>query len=137
MKKTEDPYKAMLMLFRNVGGKAGLQSTVQIGTIVSPPPEIKVQWNGMLLDKKWFYIDDYWLQGHTRQIRGHIISATQNRGGGIGDSAYESHNHDINNDYTASIIYTDTVLMIPIMGDDNKTVKQFWILSKGKRLDGN
>lgn len=22
MKKTEDPYKAMLMLFRNVGGKA-------------------------------------------------------------------------------------------------------------------
>lgn len=30
MKKTEDPYKAMLMLFRNVGGKAGLQSTVQI-----------------------------------------------------------------------------------------------------------
>ena len=44
---------------------------------------------------------------------------------------------------TSSIIYTDTwqigdkVLMIPIMGDDNKTVKQFWILSKGKRLDGN
>ncbi len=143
MKKTEDPYKAMLMLFRNVGGRAGLQSTVQIGTIVSPPPEIKVQWNGMLLDKKWFYIDDYWLQGHTRQIRGHIISATQNRGGGGGDAAYESHNHDIDNDYTASIIYTDTwqigdkVLMIPIMGDDNKTVKQFWILSKGKRLDGN
>ena len=60
-----------------------------------------------------------------------------------GDAAYESHNHDIDNDYTASIIYTDTwqigdkVLMIPIMGDDNKTVKQFWILSKGKRLDGN
>ena len=52
MKKTEDPYKAMLMLFRNVGGKAGLQSTVQIGTIVSPPPEIKVKWNGILLDKK-------------------------------------------------------------------------------------
>ncbi len=41
------------------------------------------------------------------------------------------------------IIYTDTwqagdkILMIPIVGDDNKTVKQFWILSKGKRLDGN
>ncbi len=34
MKKTEDPYKAMLTLFRNVGGRAGLQSTVQIGTIV-------------------------------------------------------------------------------------------------------
>ncbi len=73
MKKTEDPYKAMLTLFRNVGGNAGLQSTAQIGTVVSPPPEIKVQWNGMLLDKKWFYIDDYWLQGHTRQIRGHIV----------------------------------------------------------------
>lgn len=80
-----------------------------------------------------------------RNIQGRYedISATQNRGGGSGDSAYESHNHDINNDYTASIIYTDTwqigdkVLMIPIMGDDNKTVKQFWILSKGKRLDGN
>jgi len=28
-------------------------------------------------------------------------------------------------------------LMIPIVGDDNKTVKQFWILSKGKRLDGS
>ena len=143
MKKTEDPYKAILTLFRNVGGNAGLQSTAQIGTIVSPPPEIKVQWNGMLLDKKWFYIDDYWLQGHTRQIRGHIVSATQNKSGGSGDAQYESHNHDIDNDYTASIIYTDTwqegdkILMIPIVGNDNKTVKQFWILSKGKRLDGN
>lgn len=143
MKKTEDPYKAMLTLFRNVGGNAGLQSTAQIGTVLEPPPNIKIKWNGIELDKKWFYIDDYWLQGHTRQIRGHIVSATQNKSGGSGDAQYESHNHDINNDYTASIIYTDTwqigdkVLMIPIMGDDNKTVKQFWILSKGKRLDGN
>ena len=54
MKKTEDPYKAMLMLFRNVGGKAGLQSTVQIGTIVSPPPEIKVQWMVCYLIKSGF-----------------------------------------------------------------------------------
>ena len=109
MKKTEDPYKAMLTLFRNVGGNAGLQSTAQIGTIVSPPPEIKVQWNGMLLDKKWFYTDDYWLQGHTRQIRGHIVSATQNKSGGSGDAQYESHNHEIDNDYTESFIYTDTL----------------------------
>ena len=65
MKKTEDPYKAMLTLFRNVGGRAGLQSTVQIGTIVSSPPEIKVQWNGMLLDKKWFYIDEKTWQKYT------------------------------------------------------------------------
>lgn len=143
MKKTEDAYKGMLKLFKDIGGNAGLQSMPQIGTIVSPPPEIKVQWNGMLLDKKWFYIDDYWLQGHTRQIKGHIVSATQNRSGGGDDAMFASHNHDIDNDYTASIIYTDTwhvgdkILMIPIQGSDNKTVKQFWILSKGKRLDGN
>lgn len=143
MKKTEDGYKAMLNLLRDIGGNAGLQSMPQIGTILEPPPNIKVKWNGMVLDKKWFYIDDYWIQGHTRQIKGHIVSATQNRSGGGGDAMFASHNHDIDNDYTASIIYTDTwhvgdkILMIPIQGSDNKTVKQFWILSKGKRLDGN
>lgn len=131
MKKTEDPYKAMLKLFRNVGGGGATNPPVQIGAIVSSPPEIKVQWNGKLLDKKWFYLMITGYRGSTDKIRGHIISATQNRGGGSGDSAYESHNHDIDNDYTASIVYTDTwqigdkVLMIPIMGDDNKTVKQF------------
>lgn len=143
MKRAEDPYKGLLKLMGNIGKSSGLQATPVIGEIITPPPALTVSYNGMALDSKYLWIDEYWLQGHTRNARGHIISATQNRSGGSGDPAFASHNHDIDNDYTDSIIYTDTwqngdkVLMIPIVGQDQKSVEQFVILCKLKRLDGN
>ena len=143
MKRAEDPYKGLLKLMGNIGKSSGLQATPVIGEIITPPPALTVSYNGMVLDSKYLWIDEYWLQGHTRNARGHIISATQNRSGGSGGPAFASHNHDIDNDYTDSIIYTDTwqngdkVLMVPIVGQDQKSVEQFVILCKLKRLDGN
>lgn len=142
MKNANDPYNGLLQLMRDSAAN-GLQATAAIGEILTPPPNISVSYNGMTLTAQYLWIDEYWLQEHTRHARGHIVSATQNRSGGSGMAAYESHNHDINNDYTDSIIYTDTwavgdkVLMVPIVGQDNKTAEQFVILCKLKRLDGN
>ena len=55
------------------------------------------------------YISKRLLVGYERTARGHLVSATQNKSGGSGDAQYESHNHDIDNDYTENFIYTDTL----------------------------
>ena len=78
MKRAEDPYKGLLKLMGNIGKSSGLQATPVIGEIITPPPALTVSYNGMVLDSKYLWIDEYWLQGHTRNARGHIISATQN-----------------------------------------------------------
>lgn len=80
-----------------------------VGIVVQPPPDIVVKWNNIELTKENIYIAEYLLVGYRREARGHIVSATQPRGGGSGDAAYASHNHDIDNDYTDDIIYTDTL----------------------------
>lgn len=105
-----------------------------IGIVVVPPPEIQVRANNIILTKEDIYIAEYLLIGYERTAKGHIKSATQNRAGGNGDAMYESHNHDIDNNYTDNIIYTDTlkkgdmVSLIPIEGDqlyilENKVVR--------------
>jgi hypothetical protein len=95
-----------------------------IGIIVAPPPDIKVQVNNITLTKEDVYISEYLLIGYERTAKGHIKSATQNRSGGSGQAQYESHNHEIDNDYTDNIVYTDTlkvgdrVSVIPVYGQD-------------------
>jgi hypothetical protein len=69
------------------------------------PPDIKVRYNGIILTKEELWISHYLLAGYGRTAKGHLVSATQNRAGGSGDAAYQSHNHDIDNDYTDSVIY--------------------------------
>lgn len=143
MDKANDPYKSILNLIGGVGAAAGMQAMPAIGEIVTPPPALTISYNGMILDSKWLWIDEYWLQGHERNTKGHLVSATQYRAGGSGEAAFTSHNHDIHDDYTENIIMTDTwhtgdkVLMVPIVGQDNKSVEQFVILCKLVRLDGN
>lgn len=135
MKKTENPYKALVSLQRRLSESSAMQPTVGIGYIVSPPPNIKVKYNGYILTSKYLWIDDYWLPGHTR----HMVGATSYRGGGSGDSAYESHNHPIDNDeqLTDTWAVGDRVAMLPITAEDNRTATQYIILGKLKRLDGN
>lgn len=135
MKKTENPYKALVSLQRRLSESAAMQPTVGIGYIVSPPPNIKVKYNGYILTSKYLWIDDYWLPGHTR----HMVGATSYRGGGSGDPAYESHNHPIDNDeqLTDTWAVGDRVAMLPITAEDNRTATQYIILGKLKRLDGN
>ena len=135
MKKTENPYKALVSLQRRLSERAAMQPTIGIGYIVSPPPNIQVKYNGYILTSKYLWIDDYWLPGHTR----HMVGATSYRGGGSGDPAYESHNHPIDNDeqLTDTWAVGDRVAMLPITAEDGRTTTQYIILGKLKRLDGN
>lgn len=89
-----------------------------VGEILAPPPEIKIKWNNIILDKKQIYIAEYLLAGYKREAKGHIKSGTQNADCGCGSS----HSHGIDNDYTDTIIYTDTlkvgdiVSVVPVKG---------------------
>ena len=142
MQGTNDPYQGLLDLHHSIASEAGIQAVNKIGEIVAPPPNLQIRIDDNVLDARWFWIDQYWLQGHERHTKGHIISATQNRAGGGGYAEYASHNHDIHNDYTENIIMTDTwhvgdkVACIPVTEKDNKTVAQYIIACKLKRLDG-
>lgn len=80
-----------------------------VGKVLSPPPDMRVAWNNIILEKEQIYLNEYWIPGHTRTHKGHIVSATQNRAGGSGAPAFESHNHDIDNDYTDEETLTDTL----------------------------
>lgn len=143
MKKTDNPYKGLLELTKGLAKGAALQPTAGIGTVVSPPPDIRIRYHGFILDKENLWIDEYWIQGHTRTHKGHIVSETQPRSGGSGDAEFASHTHEIDNDYTDTQTKTDTwkvgdkVLLIPITGTDDKTTMQFVVGMKLKRLDGN
>jgi len=143
MKKTDNPYKGLVDLQYKMAGAAALQPTAGIGEVVSPPPNIQIKYHGFILKAKDLWIDEYWLQGHTRTHEGHIVSETQPRAGGSGYPEFASHTHDIHNDYTDTETLTDTwavgdkVLLIPITGEDGKTTKQYIVGMKLRRLDGN
>lgn len=101
----------------------------QVGIVVSPPPSLVVKMNNIEITAKDVYCSRYLLPGYTRHMVGH----TNNRGGGSGDAAYESHNHPIDNDET----WTDTlkpgtlVLLIPIYGQDEQL---YWLADSGVKL---
>lgn len=103
--------------------------SIQIGKILTSPPEIQVSYNGMVLTKEDLYISEYLLVGYTRQARGHLVSGTQPA------TCTVSHSHPINNDYTESFIFTDTlqpgdlVSLMPMVSSDNST-QQYIILDK-------
>ena len=52
-KKNNDPYAGILGIMSNVGGNAGKQAMPGIGTIVSPPPNLVVSFNGMELNSNF------------------------------------------------------------------------------------
>ena len=104
----ENSMKKVLGIMHDVA-ESHVPTAQSVGIIVQPPPDIVVKWNNIELTKENIYIAEYLLVGYRREARGHIVSATQNRSGGSGDAAYASHNHDIDNDYTDDIIYTDTL----------------------------
>lgn len=135
MAKTVDPYKGILSDIQKLSQKASIQPSAAIGKIVSPPPELIVEHNGMQITKEFLWVDEYWIPGHTR----HIVGETSNRGGGSGDAAYESHNHPIDNDESLTDTWKagDRVILIPILGNDNRTTVQYIVAGKLKRLDGN
>jgi hypothetical protein len=140
MGSNENPYGKLLDIMAGVGKDVNSPS-IQIGKVITPPPEIKISYNGITLEKEEIWISKYLLVDYERTAKGHIASATQNRAGGGGYAQYESHNHDIDNDYTDNIIYTDTlkpgdyVSIMPMMSEDG-TSQQYIILDQIVRLDG-
>ena len=65
------------------------------GKVLTPPPALSVEWNGIILTPDKLYLNEYWLPGHTR----HIVGKTSFL------AMYASHNHPIDNDET----WTDTL----------------------------
>ena len=93
-----------------------------IGKILSPPPDIKIAWNNIILTKERIYIDEYLLEGHQRTVEGEIITETE-------DDGHHVHSHDINSSYEGNWILTDTlkagdlVEVTPMKGDQLFIVK--------------
>lgn len=104
----ENSMEKMMGIIHGVA-QSHVPTAQSVGIVVAPPPDIIVRWNNIELTRENIYIAEYLLIGYRREARGHIVSATQNRSGGSGDASYASHNHDIDNDYTDDIIYTDTL----------------------------
>ncbi|WP_110955759.1 DUF2577 domain-containing protein [Anaerosinus massiliensis] len=132
--KNENPYSKILGVMRGVSLNSNSPS-IQIGKIITPPPEIQISYNGIILEKEEIWISEYLLVGYERTAKGHLASATQNRAGGGGYAEFASHNHDIDNDYTNNIIYTDTlkagdtVSIMPMMSEDGSS-QQYIVLDK-------
>jgi len=109
--------------------------TIQIGKVLAPPPNIKVQYKDFILEKEDVWISEYLLIGYERTAKGTIVSETQPRSGGGGYALFASHTHEINNPYTDNIIYTDTlkpgeyVSIMPIQQVEG-TTQQYIILDK-------
>lgn len=95
-----------------------LPRATMIGVVLAPPPNIQVKMNTIILTARECYISSYLLSGYTR----HVVGETQNRGGGSGDAAYESHNHPIDNDltWTDTLVPGDLVSVEPVYGQNEQ-----------------
>lgn len=82
---------------------------LRIGVVTSPLPNLVIHVDNIDITNEQIYLNDYWKPGHYREAKGHIISETQPRDGGGGYAEFASHTHAIHNDYTDTIIMTDTL----------------------------
>lgn len=130
----ETPESQLLGILNGVA-KNNQPETIQIGKVLAPPPNIKVQYKDFILEKEDVWISEYLLIGYERTAKGVIVSETQPRSGGGGYALFSSHTHEINNPYTDNIIYTDTlkpgeyVSIMPIQQVEG-TTQQYIILDK-------
>ena len=130
----ETPESQLFGILNGVA-KNNQPETIQIGKVLAPPPNIKVQYKDFILEKEDIWISEYLLIGYERTAKGVIKSETQPRSGGGGYALFESHTHEINNPYTDNIIYTDTlkpgdyVSIMPIQQVEG-TTQQYIILDK-------
>lgn len=130
----ETPESQLFGILNGVA-KNNQPETIQIGKVLAPPPNIKVQYKDFILEKEDVWISEYLLIGYERTAKGTIVSETQPRSGGGGYALFASHTHEINNPYTDNIIYTDTlkpgeyVSIMPIQQVEG-TTQQYIILDK-------
>lgn len=135
-----NPYIGILSVIEAMSRSTNTPS-VQIGKVIEPPPEVQILYNGIVLTKEDIWISHYLLAGYGREAKGHLVSNTQPKGGGGGEAAYASHAHSIDNDYTDTVVYTDTlrlgmyVAILPMVINDS--VQQYVVLDEIVRLDGH
>lgn len=144
----EQSINAMVSTLHNIAA-AHMPVGISVGRVLAPPPDIKIAWNNIILEKEQIYIDQFLLPQYKRMVKGdtklphakgNIRTSTQNRRGGSGEPSFVSHVHKIHNsykadvesDYQASAIYTDAglqagdyVSVLPIDGG-----QKFIILGK-------
>jgi len=135
----EQSVNALVSTFHNIAA-SHMPVEIGVGTVLAPPPEIKIAWNNIILEAEDLYIDQFLLPNYTRQLtgtekmpraEGDIKTNTQSKKGGYDKPRFVSHTHKINNsykasiegDYQASAIYTDCglqkgdlVSILPIAG---------------------
>lgn len=93
-----------------------------VGKVISPPPNLQIAWNNIILTKERIYIDEYLLSGHKRTATGKINTKTRRAG-------HHVHSHGVNASYTETWILTDTlkagdlVEVTPLKGDQLFIVK--------------
>ena len=109
-----------------------------IGKVISTEP-LQIRYNGIILEQKELWINDYLWTNHERTAKGHIVSGTQSADCGCGNP----HAHGIDNDYTDNIITTDTdlkpgyyVAIMPLLASEDGTKQQYVVLCHIMRLDG-
>ena len=104
-----------------------------------PKKEIEIPRLSKILGEKFTVtvqaLDTELLAEITENHKGHIVSATQYRSGGGGYALFESHNHDIDNDYTDTETTTDSdlkagyyVAMFPIQDSTDGTKQKYVVL---------
>ncbi|WP_196606492.1 DUF2577 domain-containing protein [Pectinatus frisingensis] len=128
--KNRNPYGILLNVMAGVS-KNNNSPDIKIGKILQSPPDIQISYNGIILGKEEIWISQYLLAGYERQAKGNIVSATQNAACPAGSP----HIHQINNVYTDSIIYTDTLIagdyvsIMPMLSEDGSS-QQYIVLDK-------
>ena len=133
--QNEDPMESMFDMIEGIA-QNNQSPTIGIGKVLTTKP-LTIQYNSIVLDEKDLWINDYLWTDHGRTAKGHIVSGTQ-------DAGHHTHAHAIDNDYTDTIMTTDTdlkpgyyVAIMPMQDSTDRTKQQYIVLCHIMRLDGN
>lgn len=124
----KNPAAEIVGVFREIA-RGNRSPTGLRGKIISPPPNIQISYNGIILDKEDVWVNEQLLAGYRREARGHLSSGTQQ------ETCDTTHAHRIDNEYTNDIVYTDTlkpgdyVAMLQIEG-----TQQYYVMFKAVKL---
>ena len=141
--QNEDPMENLFDTIERIS-KNNQSPVIGIGKVISTNP-LKIKYNGIELDERELWINDYLWTNHSRTTKGettgHIVSGTQPAG-------HHVHSHEISNSYTDTYndttVMTDTdlkpgyyVAIMPMQDSTDGTKQQYIVLCHIMRLDGN
>jgi hypothetical protein len=132
----DNPYSTMIKLMQEHGAKYN-PPAIQIGQVISPPPNIVIKIGDLQIDKDNILIADYLLPNYQRQIAIPETTATGTMTTELSDSPY-SHTHTITQvGIQGRIQFTDTLNagdIVAVMPTEDR--QTYIILAKLVRLNG-